>query len=216
MAVSTEVQIAGQQLWLHPFRAIYWPAAGALLLADLHLGKAAHFRREGIAVPAAVSQENWDRLSSLLLDFRPQRVLLLGDLFHSDYNREWEDFQQLTELFPAIAFELIVGNHDLLPQHIYASAGLAVHQEPLACAPFLLSHHPMETVPEGWYNLAGHIHPCVHLQGNGRQRHRLPCFWFGKHQGVLPAFGAFTGMAAVQPKAGDEVFVLAGDEVIAV
>jgi hypothetical protein len=34
--------------------------------------------------------------------------------------------------------------------------------------------------------------------------------------GVLPAFGAFTGTADVQPVPGDRVFVVAGDEVVEV
>jgi hypothetical protein len=44
----------------------------------------------------------------------------------------------------------------------------------------------------------------------------LPCFWFGPETGVLPAFGEFTGLAAVDVAAGDRVWVVAGDEVIAV
>jgi hypothetical protein len=38
---------------------------------------------------------------------------------------------------------------------------------------------------------------------------RLPCFHFGAHCGVLPAFGDFTGMHVVRPEAGDRVFVVA-------
>jgi hypothetical protein len=33
---------------------------------------------------------------------------------------------------------------------------------------------------------------------------------------VLPAFGAFTGSAVVRPRAGDQVFVVADDEVMRV
>ncbi|MCB0595850.1 MAG: ligase-associated DNA damage response endonuclease PdeM [Lewinellaceae bacterium] len=208
--------VAGEALLLHPFKAIYWEAEEALLLADLHLGKAAHFRREGLPVPSDVSQANWDRLISLLLDFQPQRVLFLGDLFHSDYNQEWEEFCRLMGQFSAVRFELILGNHDILPEGHYQQANLEVYREGLELPPFVLTHHPLEEVPAPFYNLAGHIHPCVHLKGNGRQRARLACFYFGEHQGVLPAFGAFTGMGKVRPKAGDQVFVIAGDEVLEV
>jgi len=45
---------------------------------------------------------------------------------------------------------------------------------------------------------------------------RLPCFWFGDAVGVLPAFGAFTGSAEVRPKRGDQVFVIAEEEVLKV
>ena len=212
----TKVTVAGATLLLHPFKAAYWPAQEVLFLADLHLGKAAHFRREGLPVPIHVSHTNWDRLISLLLDLRPRRVLFLGDLFHSDYNQEWEEFCQLMEQFSLVRFELILGNHDILPEGYYRQANLEVYPDGLQLPPFLLTHHPLEVVPPPFYNLAGHIHPCVHLQGNGKQRARLTCFYFGKNQGVLPAFGAFTGMGKVRPEAGDQVFVIAGDEVLEV
>ncbi len=213
---TVQARVAGEKLWLHPFRAAYWEREKTLLIADLHLGKALHFRREGLPVPAAVSNENWDRLLALLLDFRPQRVLLLGDLFHSEYNREWEDFCQTVEQFDQVSFELIMGNHDFLPAEAYRAARLKIHEEQIQLGPFLLSHHPLEEVPEGLYNLAGHIHPCVFLQGSGRLRERLPCFHFGLQQGVLPAFGAFTGMAAVRPRQQDQVYVIAGEQVLEV
>ncbi len=208
--------VAGETLWLHPFKAAFWERGKALLLADLHLGKAAHFRREGIPVPSDVSNANWDRLLSLLLDFQPERVLLLGDLFHSDYNREWEGLSQLTAQFKDVSFELVPGNHDILPERHYAEARLLLHGETLELGPFLFSHHPQDLIPESLYNLAGHVHPCVFLRGNGRQRARLACFYFGERQGILPAFGAFTGMAKVLPRAGEQVFVLTDDVVVAV
>lgn len=211
-----EVHVAEQHLWLHPCRAAYWVEERALLLADLHLGKATHFQRSGISVPVDVSYENWDRLIAVLLDFRPDRVLILGDLFHSEYNADWEDFSALTHQFSEVSFELIKGNHDILSEQAYQAAQLTLHEEPLEIGGWLLSHHPMEDVPEGQYNLAGHIHPGVVLSGSGRQRMRLPCFWFGERQGLLPAFGAFTGTSNVQPKAGDQVFVLAQEQVVPV
>jgi metallophosphoesterase superfamily enzyme len=67
----------------------------------------------------------------------------------------------------------------------------------------------------GRYVLAGHLHPAYRLAGR-RDAVRLPCFWFGAKVGVLPAFGDFTGARAISPAAGDRVFVVAGDRVIAV
>ena len=44
----------------------------------------------------------------------------------------------------------------------------------------------------------------------------LPCFWLGRHHGVLPAFGAFTGSAVVRPRPGAQVFVIAERKVVRV
>ena len=65
----------------------------------------------------------------------------------------------------------------------------------------------------GAYVLAGHLHPCVALAARARDRLRLPCFWFGRHTGVLPAFGAFTGMQSIRPAPGDRIFAIADDGV---
>jgi hypothetical protein len=43
----------------------------------------------------------------------------------------------------------------------------------------------------------------------------LPCFYFGRDYGLLPAFGEFTGTAVIRPRVGESVFVLAGDEIVA-
>jgi uncharacterized protein len=60
------------------------------------------------------------------------------------------------------------------------------------------------------------VHPAVTLTGIGRQHSRLPCFWFGKTIGVLPAFGEFTGVAEADVQVGDQVFVVAEDAVLEV
>ncbi len=211
------VRIAGQNLQLHPFRCIYWEEEEVLLIADLHLGKAQHFRRSGIAVPLAVADANLDKLTSVIWDFKPKRVLFLGDLFHSEFNRQWVAFCEVLEQFQTISFELIAGNHDILDPSFYEQAGLKVHLNGLPYKPFLLTHHPLEDLSDdGWYNLAGHIHPGVRLQGNGRQRLKLPCFFFGRHQGLLPAFGEFTGLATLSVVPEDKVFVIVEDEVVRV
>ncbi|MEM9886627.1 MAG: ligase-associated DNA damage response endonuclease PdeM [Bacteroidota bacterium] len=205
----------GQQLHLHPHKALFWEEQRALLIADLHLGKAKHFRKSGIAVPADVGNENWDKLIALLLDFQPERVWFLGDLFHSTYNDAWEELKTLMQQFSSIKFTLIKGNHDILKKQKYLEANLEVIDE-LYEAPFWLTHHPQEEVKMGFYNLAGHIHPSVRLEGSGKQRLRLPCFYFGKAQAILPAFGSFTGTARIQAKIGDQVFVVLEDQVLEV
>ena len=77
-----------------------------------------------------------------------------------------------------------------------------------------LCHRPVEQ--EKGYTLAGHVHPCFTLHGPGRQRERLPCFLFGQRIALIPAFGSFTGMAPIQPAPGNQLFVIAGDEIVPV
>lgn len=212
---SMEVTIAGETILLHPLKGLYWPRESTLMLADLHLGKATHFRREGIAVPTEVRGQNLKHLHQLMADFEVQRLLFLGDLFHSNYNQSWEHFDEWMQEYPGVDFELVMGNHDILTPEDYQRVGLKVHPEGLKCGPFWLTHEPIEKEHAEGFNLAGHWHPGVRLHGLGRQSLRLPCFYFNRYQGVLPAFGAFTGKLTLQPRKGDKVYVVAEQEVVA-
>ena len=213
-----KVLVAGEELHLHPDRAAYWPARRILLLADLHLGKGAHFRRAGIPVPRLVSDVNFARLRGLLEYFDPARVLLLGDLFHSDHNHVWDSFCAFTAAHAAISFELVPGNHDVLPATRYEEARLLYHPEIISEGPFSFSHHPLpeERRLPNRYNLCGHVHPCVKLLDRTGRGIKLPSFYFGEHEAIMPAFGEFTGCAEVKVRPGDRVFVLAEDNVLAV
>lgn len=202
-----------QTLSLHPHKAIYWNELQTLLIADLHLGKIEHFRKKGFAVPQVAAQENWDKLIGLFLHYQPQKVVFLGDLFHSDYNAAWEDFNRLVSTFSHISFTLVQGNHDILDAKLYQHSKISVITEYLL-PPFLLTHEPLKNEHQTYYNLSGHIHPCVMLEGLGHQRLKLPCFYFGQHQAILPAFGTFTGLATLSPRTQDKVYVIIEDKVL--
>ncbi|MBL6445210.1 ligase-associated DNA damage response endonuclease PdeM [Fulvivirga sp. 29W222] len=214
--MSEEVTLYNNTFLLCSEKAVLWKSEGVLLISDLHLGKVNHFRRSGIAVPHNPNDQNIERLITLLQEVQPDRVLFMGDLFHSHYNTEWEVFGQVLKCFPAISFELVMGNHDIMSDYQYQKHQLVMHKKPLEMGAFIMSHEPLEGVPEGCYNFAGHIHPGVHLRGKGRQGIKLPCFYFGKNQALLPAFGEFTGLYKIKPKVGDQVFVIVDGKVIKV
>lgn len=209
-------RIAGQTLLLLPERAIYWQEKNILLLADLHLGKAGHFRKAGIPVPAEVHHQDLAVLDNLLQQWQPLDVLFLGDLFHSSINSEWFWFEEWLEQHPDTRFTLIKGNHDVLPQGVYKSSRLQIVAHNMEILPFLLTHHPPQaaTLAEGTYALCGHIHPAVSLRGAARQELSLPCFYFGLHFGILPAFGKFTGFYKIKPKAGEGVYGVLPNKVV--
>ena len=155
----TNVRIKNQTFLLHPLKAIFWEEMSCLLIADLHLGKAAHFRKQGIPVPMGVTDANWDRLISLLVEFSPARVLFLGDLFHSAYNHICEEFIDLVKQFSQISFELVIGNHDILEKDFYLNNNIIVHDPTLKIGPFQFSHFPVDEFSTDQYNIAGHISP---------------------------------------------------------
>lgn len=204
-------ELKGEELHLLPEKAIYWPRQKALLLADTHFGKVTHFRKAGIALPGKAAMGNLQKFHRLVARVQAQKVLFLGDLFHSDLNSEWLYFKETIRSFPEIQFELIAGNHDILHPVSYQNLNFKVHEEGLTLGPFFLSHEPCE---HRLYNLCGHIHPGVRLTGAGRQSMRVPCFYFSEKQGILPAFGEFTGLHVLKAKKKDTIFIVSGHEVL--
>jgi uncharacterized protein len=210
-----DIDLLHEPMTLFPQKALFWRSERILLLADLHLGKINHFRKSGIPVPNKANDRNLEVLMDVISVTRPARIIFLGDLFHSHYNPEWEVFGELVKHYSNISFELVLGNHDVMSERQYERKGIKVYDD-LVLGPFLLTHHPLEEVPENLYNVAGHIHPGVSLIGRGRQSVTLPCFYFGMRQALLPAFGMFTGLARIAPKKDDRVFVVAEDKIILV
>jgi uncharacterized protein len=212
--VKLDFLLNNEPITLLPEKALYLKKYSTLVVADLHFGKVNHFRKAGIAVPARANDKNSSNLIEAIQACKPERVVFLGDLFHSHYNEEWETVGQVVKHFATCAFELVLGNHDILNLHQYERHSIKVIENKLLLGQWLLTHEPVPNVEESFYNLAGHIHPGIRLKGSGRQSLMLPCFYFGKNQGILPAFGSFTGLAPIVPKKGENVFVIAEEKVM--
>jgi DNA ligase-associated metallophosphoesterase len=213
----TECEVAGERLELLAERAAYWPAKKTLFVADFHLGKAASFRAAGIPLPSGTTGENVERLGRAIDRSGAGRVVFLGDFLHSAEGRAartLERFAKWREERSALALTLVRGNHDRKAGDPPPQWGIECVEAGASLGPFVLNHEPGAS-PAG-YALAGHIHPAVRLRGAGDESLRLPCFWFAKRHGVLPAFGAFTGSALVRPRPGDRVYVVADEEVLRV
>ncbi len=198
-------------------RTIFWEEEKTLIISDLHLGKAGHFRKNGIGIPQTIFKEDMQRLVSQLQYFKPVKLLVVGDLFHSSDNKEHEMFLKWRNDLPGISIQLVKGNHDILETGWYQRAGIDVHTGTLTIREFVFTHDIndlQETGPR--YCFSGHIHPGIKITGRGKQSMQLPCFYFGKKYAVLPAFGKFTGTHPVKPVKGDSVFALADNKIMQV
>lgn len=213
-------RLRGQQLWLSPDRCIYWEEEESLILSDLHFGKTGHFRKAGIAVPQSVYREDLLRLLCQIQYFRPRRLLVVGDLFHSRENKELALFLKWRDDFPDLNIHLIQGNHDILHESWYAKAAIELSREELTVGPFSFVHDIEDIEPRtagfgedvgsgaGSYYFSGHLHPGIRIRGMGRQSLQFPCFYFGSDYAVLPAFGRWTGTVSIDPAPEDNVFAI--------
>jgi uncharacterized protein len=202
------------QTWhLSAHRAIFWEEEKALIVSDLHLGKSTHFRKAGIAVPANIGQDDLFRLQKLITAYQPVQVIIVGDMFHSKENNDVPYFKLWRQQFAHISFKLVKGNHDILGAHLYEAMNVEVH-ETLQIGEINFVHEPCHD--DNGYTFSGHLHPGVAVAGAGRQHLKLPCFYFGRHCSILPAFGKFTGLALLRPEEDEAVFVIAENSVLKV
>ena len=209
-----QLQVGGQWLHLLPQRAAFLPEHRTLLVADAHIGKAVSFRRLGVPVPGGTTTATLERLSSAVTATAAQRIVFLGDLLHSARGQAaatWAAVARWRAQHARLQLTLVRGNHDSQAGDPPPDWQIECLDGPLHLGGLALAHHP-DPVP-GAYVLAGHVHPAALLGGRATQRLRLPCFHFGPQVGVLPAFGAFTGMHVLPRGPGDRVYVIAEDAV---
>lgn len=190
--ITKHITIKNEELTLTNQRAIYWKREDALILSDIHIGKAAHFRRHGIPMPDAILQKDLARLKSLMDYFKVNRLLVVGDLFHAESNIDMETFKNWLAQFEDVKLILIKGNHDRLSKALIDDFN--IHTETaLLIEPFTFIHEYSEERKEAFI-ISGHTHPGVLLRGKGRQRIKLPCYQITNDGLILPAFSLFTGL----------------------
>ena len=212
---SISITIQGEELILLPDRAIFWPHKRMLILADLHIGKAGHFQKNGIAVPTNMVHRDLKKITHLLDTLPVERIVVVGDMFHNRANAEWQPFETWRSHNTHVSMELVMGNHEVLPERFYQVLDLQTSSY-LTEPPFLFIHDTSNQYPlfDDLYRIGGHIHPATRIRGRGRQSYTLPCFYFTDTFALLPAFGAFTGNYIINPKPDSHVYAIAEDQVI--
>lgn len=209
--------LKGRQFWLTAERCLYWEERKTIIVSDLHFGKTGHFRKSGIPVPADIYKEDLQRLWQQIQYFKPQSVIIVGDMFHSRANLEHSWFMKWRQDLSKVDMHLVIGNHDILSPRNYDEMGLQVHQHEMLVDDFSFVHDLQpEHMLAGRYYISGHLHPGIRLEGMGKQALRFPCFYFTSQFAVLPAFSRFTGISLIEPKKGENVFAIVENKLISV
>ena len=214
---NRSTEFAGQSFELHPSGALFWRQASLLVLGDLHLEKATSYHRSGQFLPPYDTAQTLARLTAVIDEMSPERLLFLGDVFHD--GAAWSrmspaDRQVLSGITAGRGTIWVEGNHDqsfVPPGH---SACIA-HEEA-----GLVFRHIMddaETRPE----ISAHYHPAGIVSHRG-SRLRRPCFVKAGTRFMLPAFGVLTGgldsrdpaLAALHGR-DTQLFLLGEDNVFA-
>jgi uncharacterized protein len=218
MSLFIKHSIGKNDFILHSNRCVFWEQEKILILSDLHLGKTGHFRKNGIAMPHAIMKEDMQRLVDAIQFFKPQQLIIVGDMFHSLSNKEHELFFKWRNDLPHIKMLLVKGNHDIVPKQWYQNAHVELVEKIYVKNDIAFVHH-IEDADEKdlqqYYFFSGHIHPAVSIRGLGKQSLSFPCFYFTKHFAVLPAFGKFTGTYTVEPSKQEKAFAVVNNSIMA-
>lgn len=215
--VDYTLEIAGEICTLLPERAVYWHTSQTLIVADMHLGKAASFRAAAVPVPRGTTDDTLSRLDTALQRTAARRLVVLGDMMHDKVIHQSgsaRKFAAWRASHRSLAVQLIRGNHDAKAGEPPADWQVDCIDAPVLEGPFAFCHEP-DNFPScmAW---AGHVHPCVVLHGPGGESMRMPCFVVSSDLVLLPSFGAFTGAYTVRPARTDRIFVVADQTVIRV
>ena len=155
-----------------PSRALFIPETKELLICDIHLGKAEYFQQNGIPLTNNSDKNNFARIKKIVKKYSPEKLIILGDLFHSKYSID-KTLQKKVENLPEILktnVELILGNHDL---------GCNIKNIKIYDIKknknITFSHEPLNLKDNKTLNICGHYHPKLYLKNN-RDKLSFRCF----------------------------------------
>jgi putative SbcD/Mre11-related phosphoesterase len=151
----------------HPAALIKSAQQKTLVIADPHLGWEMSLQEKGIHVPSQTSKI-LQKLVSLLIEYKPDRLLILGDVKYTIVASEPGEWHDIPDFFNDVKryvakIGVLRGNHDanlepMLPEGVemYSASGIAVddvglfhgHKWPspalLGCKTLVMGHlHPV-------------------------------------------------------------------------
>jgi putative SbcD/Mre11-related phosphoesterase len=149
-----------------------------LAAADLHLGYEVELAREGVYLPGQL-QNTIERMLALLREWRPDTLLLLGDVKHRVTGVSWRESRQVTELLLALrehVDEIIItpGNHDAGILVLASGQARVTSGRGVSIGEVWAMHGhcwPPPEAAEAKLILMGHTHPSVSFaRGPGSRR----------------------------------------------
>jgi putative SbcD/Mre11-related phosphoesterase len=165
-------------------RAVSLPAADALVLADLHLGRA---RDADVAMPVPEHERVADRIDGLLDRFSPATTVLAGDVLHAFDSVPAgvaDALSVIVETIRGADSRVVVtpGNHDTMLDSVYDGERAPAFR--LSDGTVVCHGHERPTI-DGERYVVGHDHPAIEFEGR-----RYRCTLVGREEtpvAVLPA-----------------------------
>ncbi|MDI6805120.1 MAG: metallophosphoesterase [Candidatus Bathyarchaeia archaeon] len=142
-----------------------------LVIVDLHIGWEMALSEKGIHVPTQTLRL-LEKLKSLISTYKPERLLILGDVKHTVATAELGEWQDVPDFFNELKKQvekilIIRGNHDgnlepLLPENIKVASTSGITAGDVG---FFHGHRwPSPTLLKCKTLVMGHVHPVVAFQ----------------------------------------------------
>lgn len=155
-------------LFPYPVALIKMQKTRAMVVADLHIGWEMSLSKKGIHVPTQMPKL-LGRLTTLVSEFKPEKLLIVGDVKHTVATAETGEWRDIPDFFNELRKHVqeiwvLRGNHDgnlepLLPENVklLPATGVAIGD-----VGFFHGHQwPSPTLLRCRTLLMGHIHPVI-------------------------------------------------------
>jgi DNA ligase-associated metallophosphoesterase len=188
--------------------ALFHQSERWLAVADLHFGYELSQRAAGALVPLWGMATIADRLTELVGEYEPQRLIILGDLVH-DKMAGREAAQLLRDLATRCEVLVVAGNHDRqLRGHVEMIDSLETDQ--------FHFHHGHCAVEAGdRIQIIGHHHPAAVITDGAGLRLKCPAFVQQTRCWIMPAFSPWAAGTRWTPDESSRVWLCTAERVFA-
>src|SRR6266404_3496886 len=177
-----------------------------LAVADLHFGYELSQRAAGRLVPMWGMASISDRLSALMNEYEPRRLIILGDLVH-DKSAAREAARLLRDLAAHCDVVVVAGNHDRqLGGHVEMVESWQTKR-------FHFHHGHRAADAAGRIQIIGHHHPAVVITDGAGLRLKCPAFVQQSTCWIMPAFSPWASGVQWTPEESSRVWFCTEDRV---
>ncbi|MDQ6656117.1 MAG: metallophosphoesterase [Verrucomicrobiota bacterium] len=193
LRVAEDVVLDGRLALFH--EKLRW-----LAVADLHFGYELSQRAAGRLMPMWGMTSVEERLKTLLLDYQPLHLIIVGDLVHDRTSADAA--AHLLERLAAIAEPIVLaGNHD---RHLTGTIPLL---DSWVSGNFHFHHGHCAVETSGMIQIIGHHHPAASVTDGAGLRLKLPAFVQQGSCWILPAFSPWAAGAAWEADAESTIWL---------
>lgn len=180
--------------------SLFHKQQGWLAVADLHFGYEISQRVAGRLMPMWGMKSVEERLCELLGDYRPDRLIILGDLVH-DRAAAAEAGKLVERLGAFCEVIVLAGNHDR------QLGGFVELRQSWQSDGFYFHHGHCAAETPGRTQIIGHHHPAGTVRDGAGLRLKLPAFVQQGSCWIMPAFSPWAAGAAWEPEPDSRIWL---------